>query len=923
MMKKVVALLATKLAAKLALVAPAVLGAGWFAEALVAAPQSGQGPSARFFHSMAYDSVREVVVLFGGTTNNSWPSGVLSDTWEWDGSTWTERFPANAPSPRAIGSMCFDASRGVCVYFGGAYIPGNPNNETWEWDGVDWVQAAPGASPPARRSHSMTYDALRQRVVMAGSTNGSFVQDDFWEYDGHTWMPISGGSTQVSGPSARASVVLAYGQVVGGSSAILFGGETQTSSTLGDTWKWDGTSWLQLSPANSPPPTAASALAYDTAAGHFALFGGRTASGVTNATWIYGINDWTHIMPTISPAARQSHQIVYDQVRHEYLMFGGWSGTSALGDTWTFDGSEWRPKLDYVTSPVNGSRYALTPPMTWQEAENLAVLEGGHLATVRSQAEQDWLWSNFGPDDLWIGFNDEAVEGTWVWSSGEAPGYTNWNPGEPNGNATSDEDYCHLYNSFGANGRWNDHYSNTVFRGIIELPGGPVAEVTTTPLTTTATPSPVRDHAIAALPSGGALLFGGETASGPFFSTYELHGTDWTQQFPNFSPATRKHHTLILDRAAQNNVMFGGENPLGAKLADTWTYQNGQWSLATPANAPAARSRHAMAYDPTTDTGILFGGEDAIGTALADMWTWDGTDWTQITPATMPPARFGHGLAWDRLRNRLVLFGGNDGSVRLDDVWEWDGTNWTQITPAQPNGITWGPGPRDQHSMAFDPRAQCVVVHGGEGSSSCSGDLWLWDGTAWTRLFDPAATMPQARSGGQLLHDEQGNRLLLHGGGCGTTLFDDLTQFAVPVLARATPYGTGCGSVGLTMSADPTAPPILGTTAKAQITGVVSPILNGALGLSNQTALGLPLPVEMTVLGFAAPGCFLNASFEISYWLPTTSTGAGTSDFAFSLPNLPQLLGLPLYAQVWNFDPGYNGANIATSNGLEWILGDT
>ena len=44
-------------------------------------------PPRRRDSRMVYDSTRRRVVLFGGETE----SGVLSDTWEFDGSRWTQR----------------------------------------------------------------------------------------------------------------------------------------------------------------------------------------------------------------------------------------------------------------------------------------------------------------------------------------------------------------------------------------------------------------------------------------------------------------------------------------------------------------------------------------------------------------------------------------------------------------------------------------------------------------------------------------------------------------------------------------------------------------------------------------------------------------------------------------------------------------
>lgn len=76
--------------------------------------------------------------------------------------------------------------------------------------------------------------------------------------------------------------------------------------------------------------------------------------------------------------------------------------------------------------------YLQTVPMTWVQAEAYAVSLGGHLVTINNQAEQDWLEATFTERNLWIGFNDRAIEGNWIWASGVATTYTNWSSGEPN-----------------------------------------------------------------------------------------------------------------------------------------------------------------------------------------------------------------------------------------------------------------------------------------------------------------------------------------------------------------------------------------------------------------------------------------------------------------------------------------------------------
>src|SRR5262245_38513612 len=86
------------------------------------------------------------------------------------------------------------------------------------------------------------------------------------------------------------------------------------------------------------------------------------------------------------------------------------------------------------TASYNGHTYYLLSTSSWTDAEAAAIGLGGHLVTINDAAENNFLvnqWAS-GPNErsLWIGFNDAAVEGTFVWSSGQPVTYTNWNGGE-------------------------------------------------------------------------------------------------------------------------------------------------------------------------------------------------------------------------------------------------------------------------------------------------------------------------------------------------------------------------------------------------------------------------------------------------------------------------------------------------------------
>jgi Ca2+-binding RTX toxin-like protein len=144
----------------------------------------------------------------------------------------------------------------------------------------------------------------------------------------------------------------------------------------------------------------------------------------------------------------------------------------------------------------NGHFYGLTgAAVNWSEAEAEAAALGGHLASIANLQEQQFLNATFlaGADAsrvLWIGLNDAQSEGQFVWSSGEAVTFQNWNSGEPN-NYLGVEDYVTI-NWQLANGRadgvlgdWNDVPLAGVngalngpepYFGIIELAGLPADE---------------------------------------------------------------------------------------------------------------------------------------------------------------------------------------------------------------------------------------------------------------------------------------------------------------------------------------------------------------------------------------------------------------------------------------------------------------
>ncbi len=110
---------------------------------------------------------------------------------------------------------------------------------------------------------------------------------------------------------------------------------------------------------------------------------------------------------------------------------GGAEQFDADGDSTVYDWQAPRPD-GWQHNPATSHDYLFVEDgMSWADAEAYAVSLGGHLVTINDAAENDWLIATFGAE-YYIGMNDRAVEGTWVWASGEPVTFTGWFAGEPN-----------------------------------------------------------------------------------------------------------------------------------------------------------------------------------------------------------------------------------------------------------------------------------------------------------------------------------------------------------------------------------------------------------------------------------------------------------------------------------------------------------
>jgi hypothetical protein len=121
------------------------------------------------------------------------------------------------------------------------------------------------------------------------------------------------------------------------------------------------------------------------------------------------------------------------------------------------------------TDTYLGHTYYLLDGKPWVDQEAEAITLGGHLVTINDDAENTWVWDRFGgPYGLFFGFNDIAVEGEWVWASGEPVTFINWRAGEPN-NVNGEEHYGEL----GGDYKWNDVTPRHTWMAVAEVGAAP------------------------------------------------------------------------------------------------------------------------------------------------------------------------------------------------------------------------------------------------------------------------------------------------------------------------------------------------------------------------------------------------------------------------------------------------------------------
>ena len=249
-------------------------GRSWTQQHPRSSPQNLRG-------SLAYDGVTSSVILLGWTN-----PGDEIQTWSWKEGNWTQLHPAAQPPGPGYGfSLASDARSKRVLAFGGCCAQDVLPSQTWSWDGSTWSRLQPKTTPSDRVNVNFAYDAAIERTVLFGGnvrSSGS-QSNDLWTWDGGTWVRQYPSTTP---PPDLANAAVGYDGAHKKIVLLFRSGKFDV-----ETWTWDGQNWSRQYPSSVPDTRVLYQMAWDEAAAQLILFD-IVGATLPPQTWIWTGSNW-------------------------------------------------------------------------------------------------------------------------------------------------------------------------------------------------------------------------------------------------------------------------------------------------------------------------------------------------------------------------------------------------------------------------------------------------------------------------------------------------------------------------------------------------------------------------------------------------------------------------------------------------------
>lgn len=553
-------------------------------------------PSARNTHAMVYDSARQRVVLFGGRVGTN---TALNDTWAFDGTDWTELHPAASPSPRSLPGAAYDSARDRIVLFGGTSISVASDGttatfgilkDTWEFDGTTWTQVL--TDGPEVGKPTLVYDPIRKQTIMLGIDKAEKTLMYAWDPAALKWTPL----TPSTLPACANEGVMTFRASTG--TVLYTGGICSNSTGIEDTYEWNGENWTQVTLAVPAGRYLGESIAYDPDRQVVFIFGGAASNGGLNpGTYVYTDATWSSVGDSVYPAPRSLFSFVTDPKRNVIYLFGGQNGVIHFSDFWSYQNGQFRPIIE-DPAPTN----CTTPLGVYDtDREKLVIVcatgatwERGDAWTQYDQTKTQpptRAFSSIAYDQalkktvLFGGFNGDYLNQTWLY---DGTTWTQVKKNLPPSRVLASMWFDPTLKKtviYGGLGRASSNDRVTRFSDMWTFDGNGWTELKPNG----GTPGQRYGAQVVVDPNTNhVLLFGGlrldHDAKGNELQVYandlwDWDGSKWTKLEQTTVPPQRENGGFAYDPLRNELVMFGGYS--GFYLSDLWSFRNGQWRQQT------------------------------------------------------------------------------------------------------------------------------------------------------------------------------------------------------------------------------------------------------------------------------------------------------------------------------------------------------
>jgi len=123
------------------------------------------------------------------------------------------------------------------------------------------------------------------------------------------------------------------------------------------------------------------------------------------------------------------------------------------------------PGFLYMGQLGDSYYYCSYAKVNWGKAERIAQENGGHLVSINTQEENDFIARRLIERNAYIGLTDREDEGTFLWTTGELSDYRQWKRGQPDNEGN--EDFVEM----DAQGYWYDVDGRVKREFVMEIKG--------------------------------------------------------------------------------------------------------------------------------------------------------------------------------------------------------------------------------------------------------------------------------------------------------------------------------------------------------------------------------------------------------------------------------------------------------------------